>query len=110
MRTIVHPCDTMNAEMPSHVTEGDSSRSTMSAASSSEPLWTLRRHTHVVRAELRRDPRGWEVRFFSDRQWFASHVLGARTLALAYADVFYDDFVTHGWIAGAKTVHASWGE
>jgi hypothetical protein len=81
----------------------------MTSVSSAEPLWALRRDHRSVRAELRRQEGAWEVRLFSDGQWFAAHTLGSRELALVWADGIYDGLVADGWIPGSRSIHAPWG-
>jgi hypothetical protein len=63
----------------------------------------------LVRAELWRNEGSWEVRLFSDRQWFAARRVGSRDLALVWADAIYDGLVGDGWIPGAKSIHAALG-
>src|SRR5215471_8991365 len=47
-----------------------------------ESLWVVRRDDRSVRAEMRRNGAGWEVRLFSDQQWFAAHRVGFREQAV----------------------------
>jgi len=74
-----------------------------------ESLWVVRRDDRSVRAEMRRNGAGWEVRLFSDQQWFAAHRVGFREQALLWADRIYDGLVAEGWVLASKSIYAPWG-
>jgi hypothetical protein len=82
-------------------------RRTMTAASVSttppndatpEPLWNMCKGDQSVQAELHQVPSGWEVRFFSNTQWFASQSGRSRELVIQYARVVQDDLRTNLWV------------
>ena len=62
-----------------------------------ERLWIVHNDHRSVAADLYWDRVGWEVRFLSDGCWFASDASGSRELAVMYADVLRQAFITDGW-------------
>jgi hypothetical protein len=75
-----------------------SSPSTNHPVLSVERLWNIRKGHQIIDAELIQRHHGWQVRFSSQKHWFAAHAPGSRELAVQYARVIHNDLVAAGWI------------
>lgn len=62
-----------------------------------EHLWIVRKEHRSFEADLYRDHHGWELRFLSDGQWFASQHLSSRELAIVYAGFLQNALTSDGW-------------
>jgi hypothetical protein len=63
-----------------------------------EPLWTVRKGQRLFHAQIFQNHQGYEVRFVSDGQWFATQSFASREHAVWHADLFQRDLLTEGWV------------